>query len=606
MTRFRAALAGLALLASALSFSQFSPETRIKSITELGDGGKRVVVTSSRVIDTRTSLEIELDLHSAFLDLATPEQKQKMAMSLQKATELAVLGEAGRKAVATALVELAKIPPTTANALEGQTALRVVNPLSQFIAQARTVANKPGFEGLREKINARIAASAADVQGLQDPVIRATISAQLGVGDAIVEETASLLNSLRDQGVFLRIRLRHLRDDDASRRYEVRALEPLSPEDLAAISKLREQFPSDKNSSPADLVAGLVKTIKGELADNIQELKKAIDAKLDAKKAELDALRAKVLQAWSIGDQARVDAQQKLEDFASRLQGLQTKATGLLAQIGALGDQASTDTLIALTGTIRSDFQSLVQELRDLPKVGSDLWTEIENIVRDAAQGVEKEIKDAASGLKDWVGSLDKVFKESLAQAAGIAEKLSQNILQQLNFASKMQQIGESFTDVDAKPTVLTNDDGRLGELSGTLTSGDELLVSVRAYSKDDAVLKDYPAVRLYCYKIGSRTDRLITLGFFSKTEGSGLRYGVAVTDVFKMGTRKSLEANRLMSFGIGPSLAFLDQDGNDQQEFGLGLGVSFFDDRLVGGYGYNVGLGRGYYWIGFRLPVRT
>ncbi|MBX3119153.1 MAG: hypothetical protein KF784_08820 [Fimbriimonadaceae bacterium] len=591
----------LTALLSAFGSSQIGPDYRIQSITEITPKGDRIKLADSHVIDTRTHLEVVIDAKGLFMDLATSEQKQRVSQKLEYLSKVLNLGLVGQDVISEALKiinETSLNPLSSERQFSVEQTARITSKLNGYVSSVIGVLEENSE--LETKISEAIRKAR-----LADPE-NAVMASVAAISDTLIIEGSQIYSDLQAAGVRLRVHLRHFRDDDASRRYEVKALEPLTAADLAVIEKLRQAFPSDKITSVDDFVKSLVDGVKGELQQQATALKGLVDGNINAQKAKLDELKTKLGEAWGLVEGAKKQAKDRYDNFVKRVTDLQTKAEDLVSTIGKLQGQAPTNDLIQFTSKIRSDFESIASELKGLPIEAKSLWTDLTSLLLTTANEAEIQAKTIVAGLQSWVSDLPNVFKQTIIDATQMISKLSRNILQRLNFAAKMQQIGESFTDVNSPIVRLTNDEGKLGSLSDTLVSGDELLLNLQAMGQDDAVLKDYPSIRLYCYKIGTRSDRLITIGFFSKTEGSGLRYGIAVTDVFKMGTRKSLQANRLMSFGIGPSLAFLDQDGNDQQEFGIGLGASFLDDRLIGGYGYNIGLGRGYYWIGFRLPVRT
>lgn len=85
---------------------------------------------------------------------------------------------------------------------------------------------------------------------------------------------------------------------------------------------------------------------------------------------------------------------------------------------------------------------------------------------------------------------------------------------------------------------------------------------------------------------------------------GKNFQFAPSYSILFKFGSRKSKVFNDILQPGFGVNFGALDFNTDAVPEFGAALEFTFLRDYFSGGYGYNFGADKDYFFIGFRLPI--
>jgi predicted transcriptional regulator len=574
--RFILCLLGLYLFAAGMG-----QESIVRRITDTGWGKE---MASSGVIGTNSGLILELDMEQLkrYVNL---EKLPSIKADYEELQRIQTALTAGEKALADYYANQTHFAPGRLATV--QDVQSFLNPINLAYV---TLYNPQQQGALKERIEAAVDRAAIEMQREVSMMPQLSqvylMSAAFREAAEYAREKAFALSQTMRQiaPAGVTIRLRHFREQDDTRRREIRFLEELNGNDRQILDRINE-WAERYGRDPEQVYH---KTVE-ELVAQAKEIAKSLEATYNEKKTEIIA--------------AYDDLQEKLSGSTDdSLEELRERYSKLKQQFDLLKDKLEKVLTRLQSGNYdlsnpATGLQQLINDvnpIRDLYR----LWQDTVTLAKEIKIQSTGNIQQAAEAVIDKVNGALTAMKESFEKAVGLLVKLPETMLSWLNLRNTFQQIGEIIEP--AAPRVeFKNVDGRLGILPRSLVSGDEVTLEVFSPTNESLFFK-----RLYAYKMGWRTDRLFSAIFTERVDKSAWRIGAAYSDVFKNGTRKSLEANRLMSIGLGVTVATLDQNADDSFELGLGAALSFLDDRLIAGYGYNLGLNRSFVYFGLRLQL--
>ena len=252
----------LTMIASGLAFSQ-PVGTGIKEIRELSGAGAGSLIFGSHIIDTRSSLSIELDLEQIYASSLSPERKAALSAKIHRINTLLAIAKEGQLAVSESLARVASVTPEQLGTAKiGQ----ILGPASKVVSQVISALTGPEFVDVKTRITQAMRAIKGPNALLQQA------SAAFIVLQDYAKEQASALSQ---EGVEVRVQLKHLRENDSTRRREIKVLEPLSDADKVTLDQLKKLYPSSTMTSPTALVNVLVASIK-------EQGKKALESVIES------------------------------------------------------------------------------------------------------------------------------------------------------------------------------------------------------------------------------------------------------------------------------------------------------------------------------------
>jgi hypothetical protein len=258
-----------------------------------------------------------------------------------------------------------------------------------------------------------------------------------------------------------------------------------------------------------------------------------------------------------------------LEGFNSRLQGTVDSIKTLISSvdnnlIAMLKSEVPQDTQItAFITTFNSCKQSLLADRSKLLDITGRL---------SLLFGNSKRAAKASSGLSDQVRrlSFDAIPDESFIDLRNSGPRTNGDQL-------KIRAILEAASDDNTKPIRKTIDQRMF------------TLQQIGMYS----ILKP---MMLLAAPNGS--------GDNVDLAGKNFQFAPSYSILFKFGSRKSKVFNDILQPGFGVNFGALDFNTDAVPEFGAALEFTFLRDYFSGGYGYNFGADKDYFFIGFRLPI--
>lgn len=437
--------------------------------------------------------------------------------------------------------------------------------------------NRPDLE---ERLN-KIIASSLRTAG-SDPnriyIITALVFEELiKIGKELEQE---LLAEVR----VLRVRMTLARDPDASRQ----------PEAQFGI------LPSQESAAKVDALLGQLGVAEGAAGSNPETIRKALlnrmkaqgDTLVNGIKAKAEALvagyRAKLNTAKGNLTGSAKENWDKIED---KLELIESSWTTIKSDFAAIGE--TSDTAI--------DFSARVNRIQNIWTQANAMKTtlaELPEAIEAAARGLSGLPKAAAEELRTLVANADADVKAFVKDAENVAFNAARAELATLNLIDDYQLIGERLKDLTDGEALFENNDGSLENLPKT-RSYDRVRFEVI-----DGTERVGSPYNVYAWKSG-RLDNITALGFSPQKNSNKWESGVVLGQAFKLTDRKaSFATNRNLLPGVGYSVMNLDADDDGEFEPGIGLMLTLLDDRIIGGYGYNLA-GKGTYWYaGYRFRL--
>ena len=556
-------------------------------------------IGKSRIIDTKEGFLVELDVFRLTEALLTAAEKSEMSAKLHVVATLDLLASEGLSQAARSLDLAASIP----GRLDKAQSMQVLGPLNTMLGRLDEALDTPANAAIYERMNEAIKAvpSIRTGKGLSgepddQTLLPRKVIAALNEIRLYVMETRL---QIADLSIRAQTELSHQRDNDRSRRSEIAFLTPLTKEDKDVWNKLKNDWANSNNGDPEVLKKQLIEQSKGSAIKVAGELAKYLEEKTKELENNWQTLAEKLKHKESKVEQLRV----KYEKLAKELKSLSEQVDDFVQFVKKSYAPESDSTDIVLD--FSSKASAIAQKVESVVSAISDLGSNIGKALADIGLS-EEEIRILTGVYKDAGACLHEFMLTVDAKLSS----LPREILSVYGLASQMVEIGKMATDLSNDAVVrYDNNDGYLvsgpsgnqSTLSQRLVSGDELLFTVTAKKTGVPMVSE----RFYVFKQGWRTDRLFSLAFIQRDDTDAWKFYPTVSDVFKHGNRSSVDANRLLSFGLGLSVTMLDQDNDDQQELGIAPTLTLLDDRLLIGVGLNLTTNKSYFFVGYRLPVR-
>jgi hypothetical protein len=367
-------------------------------------------------------------------------------------------------------------------------------------------------------------------------------------------------------------------------------------EDLQAISGLVNEI--NANGLPATIAK--MKINIGQLLAGIAQMDSFKSAQATLK--ELDELTKSTDAELGNIKNAVKESRDALNDYLDLIQGFVDKYKQPV-------NAADGATLLA---NINTDVNELVTQTT---KLEDDLKKNAGYITTHASTAAAN-IKGKLLSLTPAMGKLGKNIKDDLHKIPEQAATFMKRLIsaerfsdQALVFSDKVKKLS-----IDDLPNNTTLD----LETAGPRELGDQVTIKMAVGRTGQPIRELTPLTySLYFCKVYART----AVGFlfvtptplFKRTdEKAFLRYAPSYSILLKgfwkneSESRKSLAYHEVWTPGLGLNVAALDFNGDGAPEVGLGGVFSIFNDFLQLGYGVNTFDGRGYAFLGIRLPFAT
>ena len=294
--------------------------------------------------------------------------------------------------------------------------------------------------------------------------------------------------------------------------------------------------------------------------------------------------------------QAIVAALNKLRDTVTDYEKTVRDIRAKYATGGSAGSLPADQFLI---GT-NNDIQTLVQSTSTLQSSLISQATDLNNLATNAITTTASTLKSLSSSATNCASL---VGNDAQALKSGLQQRL-QRLLGEEQFSTAALELGDQVT----KLTVDKLPDSVSIPLiyTGRREPGDHVTIRFAAGTPTSARQTVYEKT-LVMYRVLTHLDlkaNLIWAHPQKSTDVHHFQAAPAYNVLLKKGSRTSAIWDNLIDVGIGFNLAALDFNHDDSQELGIGLAVSALRDFISAGYGYNVALGKRYWFFGLRLPL--
>lgn len=328
-----------------------------------------------------------------------------------------------------------------------------------------------------------------------------------------------------------------------------------------------------RDALPDALVAGVNKQLEciAQLDDPIGDLRDSANAALVQLRKAIDDTRSAVLA------------------FRDHLRSLQARYAavrpGGVAELASLYSGARRD-----IDDIERQWKALAGQFAALSKQLQGILATLAEKEKAAASAIQAKTKECQDGINEQVGRLRDMVN-LLANGREV-------VTASLQFSDKVlrHDIGSlrERTELDLRRT-------------GPREAGDIIIIRFGSSAPGrQTPLVEERHIRMY--KILTYVDVAVSLIFADPHKDTGLtsRFQAApsYSVLLKRGRRDWTLWNELLQPGIGLNIAALDFNRDGSLEVGVGLVLSMFRDYLQLGYGYNLNVDSGYWFLGLRFPL--
>jgi hypothetical protein len=327
---------------------------------------------------------------------------------------------------------------------------------------------------------------------------------------------------------------------------------------------------------------------------------------------DLPAYKEATLLVASVENISAQD-QQALGALKATIDDSYQAVTGYVADIDALIKKYSatpgTTDAGQLLQQVNSDISQLITESQALQTKLQD------NAKTIAAQlsGLAGTIKTQVTAIKAGVDSLGNAIKNDVQNLGSAGD-----LFRQLVIGEQLTNLSHDFTDKVHQLSLDNLPDTALVDLStaGKRDQGDHVIVKLGTGKPGETAKERFnQSYALYFCSIYART----AVGFlfvnptpiFKRTDNTALfRFAPSYSILLKgfwadpIRSRQSLSYHTFWDPGLGLNFSSLDFKGDGSMSLGIGGVFSLFNDFLQLGYGVNTFDGRGYAFLGFRLPI--
>lgn len=426
------------------------------------------------------------------------------------------------------------------------------------------------------------------------------------VVESLDEVVALAADDILRKGVNVKVQLDLYRNKDLSRIPDTEFFAPVNTESLKALMALRAILRGEGNNpiSPSDLAKSIIQKFKADYKKMVDDIKADLQDRINKINQEIEDLKDHI-QNPSV-KQSYEEQKAKLQNLVDQFQNLLDTAKSLYKGVEdpATGNaQSDADLLegwVNQLNSLKTNSESLIVQT-DQFLTGFKAWfdqipTEIDNDGKTIVAKIQTLMGDVKTELQGFIN-----------QSIGTVQQVIQSQIEFLNLVNRLDKI-ESATKEGVDGRVeFENTNLMLNGMVTPLRSYDEIVVIVQYKTPTDA---DYKTVgNATGYRIGilknSRWDQLYALTF-SPMIGNSARWQDSITfgRVFKSVSFNQSFAGNNARPGLGIAISVLDQNGDSVRELGIGGLASFFDDRLIGGYGYNFSEKHWYPYVGWRFRL--
>lgn len=555
----------LILLGLVLAAPLCAGQQVIERVREIPSGKE---VARGGIFDPDAGLRVELNALELRKQLKVPGDDKEVAAVYRR---LDAYAQSARKGVA-ALERAATGDPAAIGAVSD-----ALNAVIQALGE-----DNPA---IKIKVNARIGAEAG---GSLDKATRIAFEAASARAD-------ELRTQLFQEVPRVDVHLDLSRTTDTSREPDATFGILPGPDSRAALNAFIANFDTQghnlRNVTPAGVWQGVVGKFKTDALATYNDLKTKADALAQGYAAKADAAAK-----GFVADSPEAKAWQ-----------------GVAADAKAVADgwsttKANAESLLASTAESQEAFNAFVTRANALSASVQDLQAKLTTLSDDLSHAPLPNATDAQRAEAD----LKKLASDALAsaklfvqQSVGSVGELVQTELAYLGLVDVLKSIAQTSAEARDGGVDFTTVDGRVPGLV-PIHSYDRLRVTVQLATPTtgNAAADIGGAYDIWAWK-RDRIDNVLAVGFYPRKDSNRWSVAPIVGQVYKFTLpSQSFAVNRNLP-GIGYSVALLDQDDDGQQEVGLGAMLSLFDDHLVGGYGYNLSGKGGYWYVGYRFPLR-
>ncbi|MDR3689774.1 MAG: hypothetical protein P4L46_10380 [Fimbriimonas sp.] len=410
---------------------------------------------------------------------------------------------------------------------------------------------------------------------------------------------ASINDDLKSEIPSVQVQLSLSRDNDLSRTPQVPLGTLPGPQSKEALNQLMTSLGLSNTpgqTTPKDLADALVKKYQADIENDYKDLKNKAEALASGYQGQFKAI-------LDSGDQTAIGAWAPIQANIDGIKAAWMKLEG------------DADTLLSMTPKSSADVQAFATQF-DLVVAEAQTFAGLVQVATNAigtagikgvqmAQDAEKKIKGLVDAAQTSANLLVEQAKNDVTVVLTSAGTL-------LGLVDQLTQIGQAFqTTSNGVATFHNSGKGLIGSNDGIpmpqIVSYDQLTIRVysngtrAASGKSVQIGEPYS---IYAWK-GNRFDTITAVGFFPRANTKHWGYSAIYGQAFKISSHDmSFDRLRFEVPGIGFSVESLDQQGNGTQSLGVGVLVTFFDDRLVGGYGFDTSGNGGYWYVGYRLRL--
>ena len=584
----------LVLVSTLILASVFCPaQSLIESLSEVHSGKERLI--NRDTFDSRKNLRLRWNSELLRTRLAEEGQSASVASELKVAAELSVLAKEGLAAVENARAQMLE---AGTDQISSQVAGLLKPPLDRALK----------LSDYTDRINLAVSRGVARLRPGDIPVLSVLNSVFQEV-DLIGTEIAALtLGKGSQTSVNFWIGATVSRDFDPTRRRNVPFLSELTQQDRENLAAVKE-FADKYAGTPSAYLKNAIADLRKRVEELITELEVLVKADASLAKKQIDDLVKALKDIVSEPKPSLVTLKQAVNDLKTELDNVASSLRTSLSGLGSV-TESRTDAL----ATLGSFDSALAGHLR-LFEASSLLKAKWEAV--QLAVGAVKE--DAGNGGEAAVAVFEKFVSDLKTHIETSAAKIEtnlkgsvKNLVSSMGLAEDMRVIAEFVEKGDLEKGYqdinFIGDNGKRLDLN----AGDKVTIGIKISKAADPPATYEESRDLYAYPSGATSDRLFPIVFVQRndTDSSGnrrrgWRFSPTYMDALKFyKPGRSYAQNKWFTPGFGIAISALDQNGDDAYELGIGAGVTLFDDRLVGGIGFNLQRNQSYAFFGLRLRL--
>lgn len=321
--------------------------------------------------------------------------------------------------------------------------------------------------------------------------------------------------------------------------------------------------------------------------------------------------RSEISSATTALQQQYDDAKTKVDAYVATLEKLKTSYSDGGTAAGMPADQFLIQT--------NDDMVSLVDDTKQLATDLRNAATTMTAIAAGLTGQAKTDLTNLAAAAKSCADTAEADLKQWRANIVGAIDALRTGTdfdRAALQFSDAVSKLDiDKVPDNTFLPLTYTGPRQRGDALTFKLAAGTPNGPEVQLEEGDFVLFQTLPYITL---KVGlifahpttkAATDTTTTTTTTTDSTDSKVRHfqtAPAYSVLFKKDSPTRMWWNTLFDPGIGVNLSALDFNHDDTPELGAGPVVSLFRDIVQVGAGYNIPLGKKYWFFGLRLPFPT